>query len=166
MAFTQYTIPANTFLSEKSRAYVLGAERLVEQLRAVTQNTPGLIDSLTTNFPPYNIVKLSEFEYLVELALAGYDAGSIDVETAEGVLTIKSEASASNADATEEFPQYLHRGLARRAFKRQFFLVETMEVVDVEMENGIVRVKIVNRLPEHKHPKKFEIAVKKTASKK
>ena len=163
MTFTPYSF-ANT-IPDKYRSYIVGAERLVEQLRTATLNAPGMFES-ATSFPPYNIIKLSEFEYTVELAIAGYEAESIGVETAEGVLTIKSDGTPETRPEGDEYPKFIHRGLARRSFTRQFVLVETMEVTNVELEGGILKIKIVNRLPEHKHPKKFEIAVKKTASKK
>lgn len=163
MTLTTYEHFANT-IPEKYRTYIVGAERLFDQVRTATLNAPGLFQS-GTSFPPYNIVKLSEFEYLVELAVAGYTADSIEVETAEGVLTIKSNVETDKPTA-EEYPRYIHRGLARRAFKRQFVLVETMEVTEVELEGAILKIKVINHLPEHKYPKKFDIVTKTAKSKK
>lgn len=130
----------------------VGFDRVVEVLKHVDAKY-----GTQAAFPPYNIVKLSEFDYLVELAVAGYDPSEITVESADGVLTIKSAATSKTEE--DDYPKYLHRGLAQRAFTRAFVLLDTMEVIGVDMENGILSIKVRNQLPEHKHPKQYDINV-------
>lgn len=154
---------------DKFNTFFVGAERILEQLRDAANIAPGVLTS-TTNFPPYNIIKVSEFEYLLEIAVAGYKVENLDVETAEGILTIQTQDDLQDeddtADASNIYPRFLHRGIARRSFKRQFILVDTMEVKDVQLDGGLLKIRVFNHLPEYKHPKKFNIAVKPAKPKK
>jgi molecular chaperone IbpA len=144
------------FNSEFPLTSPVGFDRVVDILKHMDAK----YGTQSAVFPPYNIVKQSEFEYTIELAVAGYQPGDIVVESADGVLTIKSAALLKSQEQ-DDYPKYLHRGLAQRAFTRAFALLDTMEVVGAEMENGVLSIRINNKLPEHKYPKQHDIVVKK-----
>lgn len=104
------------------------------------------------NYPPYNVIKTGENKYLLEIAAAGFEEDNFDIELYEGVLRIKAEAS-----HTDELEQYLHKGIAMRSFERRFTLADTIKVNDVSLNQGMLRIRLENVIPESKKPKKIPI---------
>jgi molecular chaperone IbpA len=107
--------------------------------------------SPTVNYPPHNIVQLSETEFQIELAIAGFKKSEINIEIHEGVLTIKG----TKGDAP--LNQYQHRGIAARSFIRNFRIAEYYEVVDADLEDGILVVKFIKNIPDSAKPKVINI---------
>lgn len=102
-------------------------------------------------YPPYNIVKLSEHDYAIEVAVAGFQEGDIDI-TAEGnKLSIVGKVN------KEPQGQFLHKGIATRDFTHHFTLAETVVVRAADMVNGLLVVKLENVIPEEKMPRKIMI---------
>jgi molecular chaperone IbpA len=116
-----------------------------------------LIDSSlaadTVAYPPYNIEKLGENAYRITMAVAGFGEGDIDITVQDNALTIQGKAQAEPEGA-----QYLHRGIAGRAFERRFQLADHVEVDGARLENGLLHVELVRRIPETLKPRKIEIA--------
>lgn len=106
----------------------------------------------TSNYPPYNIVKHDAENWSIELAVAGFTRDELDIELAEGVLTI----SAKTESSTDEV-EYLHRGLAKRAFTRKWTLADDVLVRDASLENGVLAIKLERIVPDEKKPRKIEI---------
>ena len=98
----------------------------------------------TSNYPPYNIRKLSEDKYTIELAVAGFDEKDIDIEVSEQNLTIDGKKS----DEMNE--NLIHQGLASRNFNRKFVLSEDMVVQGAALSNGILYIGIQRVIPENK----------------
>ncbi len=105
-----------------------------------------------TNYPPYNLIKTGDDAYLIELAVAGFDEKDFDIELHNGVLTIKADIVAENVTT-----EYLHKGIAARSFVRKFTLADTVEVVGVQLYNGMLQVRLENIISEEKKPKKLHI---------
>ena len=105
----------------------------------------------STGFPPYNIVKDGDFNFTIEMALAGYSKKDIDVEVADGVLTIKS-IKESNTDDDK-----LYRGIANRQFTRKFTLADDIVVKDGSLQDGMLRVELERVVPEEKKPRQITI---------
>ncbi len=105
------------------------------------------------SYPPYNIEKLGENAYRLTMAVAGFGEGDIDITVQENALTIRGKAQPESETA-----QFLHRGIAGRAFERQFQLAEHVEVEGARLENGLLHVELVRRIPEQLKPRKIEIA--------
>ena len=106
------------------------------------------------NYPPYNIRKLSNDKYSIELAVAGFDEKDIDIEVAEQNLIIEGKKP-------EEINENLiHQGLASRSFKRNFILSEDMVVQGAALSNGILYIGIERIIPDHKKPKKIPLTNK------
>lgn len=122
--------------------FFIGWDRHFQDLEKVMHNS--------TNYPPYNLVEVSEDTYMIELALAGFKKEDISVEQEKNVLTIKGSSE-------EDENKYIHKGIGARAFTRTFSLSEYMNVAGVVMENGVLRVLIVKLVPEEARPKTFEI---------
>ena len=104
-----------------------------------------------TNYPPYNLVKESSVDFRLEIALAGYKREDIEVTTEWNKLFVEAKKI---GDPTEE---YLHKGLAKRAFTRTWTLSDDVEVKDVSFEDGLLTVKLNRVIPEHQKKKVYEI---------
>lgn len=109
------------------------------------------------NYPPYNIVKVDENKYVIELAVAGFGKHNLDLELHEGTLSITG--STQVGDLVEEGLNntYLYKGIADRSFTRKFSLADTVEIKNAELVNGMLRVWLENIIPESKKPKKIDI---------
>ena len=105
----------------------------------------------STNYPPYDIVKVSEDSYEIRVAVAGFSQGEIDVTFHEGQLVITGEKSA------EENVNYLHHGISARKFTRSFQLAEYVEIKTAVAQDGILTVKLDRVLPEAAKPKTIAI---------
>jgi molecular chaperone IbpA len=105
----------------------------------------------TSTFPPYNVKKIDEDNYIVELAIAGYEREDIDVTVDKDTLIIKSERE--NDDKAD----YLHKGIAGRNFTQTFTLGEYMIVKSAALDNGLLTVKIERELPESAKPRQIKI---------
>ena len=108
--------------------------------------------SSATNYPPYNVIKVDEDNFVVELAVAGFSKTDIDVSTADGKLTVKGELKTEDNDS-----KFIHRGIAARKFTREWALGEYMEVKAAELKDGMLKIDIVRILPEEKKPKTIKI---------
>jgi molecular chaperone IbpA len=105
-------------------------------------------------YPPYNVIKLSDDEYVMEFAVAGFKKDDIGITTEKDVLTIKGEKE------DPEFKKdagYVHKGIAGRKFKRSFTLPEYFEVVGASMNDGILAISLERQVPEEKKPKSIKI---------
>ena len=107
------------------------------------------------NYPPYNIVKHSDDHFAIELAVADFDKGDIDVETHDGQLVIKGETKIADDR------NFVHQGIGARKFTRSFTLGEYVEVVSAEASNGILTVELKREVPEAMKPKTIAINYKK-----
>lgn len=116
-----------------------------------------LTASQTTNYPPYNIVKVDEDRFNIEIAVAGFREGDLSVVVEKSNLTIKGEQKTDIDTPTE----YLYRGISARSFTRSFTLADHVEVVGATVENGILTVQLERVVPDADKPKLIEIAYTK-----
>ena len=107
-----------------------------------------------TNYPPYNIRKISEDQYAIELAVAGFEDKDIDIELVEETLTIKGNRPKEAGDGL------LHQGLAARDFVKKFVLSDDMEIKGAALSNGMLYVGVERIIPDEKKPKKIELTSK------
>ncbi len=105
------------------------------------------------SYPAYNIEKVSETDYKISLALAGFSEKDISAEMKEGILTISTSSTEDESKTTS----YIHRGIAKRPFNRQFRLAENIEVVDAELINGMLVISLHKNVPEAEQPKLIPI---------
>lgn len=111
----------------------------------------------TGNYPPYNIFRVGEDEYKIQVAVAGFDEGEVEVEYHEGHLTITGQQQPKDNTDIE----YMHHGISSRDFTRSFTLAEYVEVNDAVIENGILTVSLERIVPETMKPKAISITHKK-----
>lgn len=115
----------------------------------VTKNIP--------NYPPYNIRKVDDTHYTIELAVAGFGQSDIDIEIDGGKLVVKGNVSSTEDTDTDNF---LFKGIAARAFTRTFALNDQVEVKDAELFNGMLKIALERLVPEEKKPKKVAVKSK------
>jgi molecular chaperone IbpA len=98
----------------------------------------------TVNYPPHNIITVSDNEFLLELAIAGFKKNEVTIQENQGVLSI----TATKGDSPESTYQY--RGLAKRSFSKTFRIAEFFDIQDAVLEDGILTIKFVKNTPEVK----------------
>lgn len=113
------------------------------------------IDHTTpTNYPPYNIIKYDENTFEVQVAVAGFSEGEVEVAVKDGNLVITGE---KQPEAQVVGTEYLHQGISARRFIRTFSLADYVEVVDATSKDGILTVRLERKLPESMKPKTIAI---------
>ena len=114
-----------------------------------------LHDDLTKNipnYPPYNIKKIDDTHYTIEMAVAGFGQSDIDIEIDGGKLIVKG-----NVNSTEPDENFLFKGIAARAFTRSFALNDQVEVKNAELFNGMLKIALEKLIPEEKKAKKVAV---------
>lgn len=112
-------------------------------------------DAAAEAFPPYNIEKVAQDAYRISMAVAGFSREELDLTVQENTLIITGRAAPEGGDGDKR--EYLHRGIAKRAFERRFQLADTIKVTGASYENGLLNIELVREVPEHKKPRKVEI---------
>ncbi len=105
-------------------------------------------------YPPYNIERVDENAFAIEVAVAGFTEADLEIETKEGLLTVAGKKSDPEDAGGKD---YLHRGIAQRSFIRRFQLADHILVTSAQLDHGVLRIDLVRELPEEKKPRKIEI---------
>jgi len=126
--------------------YAVGFDRVFDQLQNYASH-----NATSSGFPPYNIRKEGDYSFVIELALAGFSKKDIEVEVADGLLTIRSVKENDENDSN------IYRGISYRKFNRKFTLADDIVVNDASLENGMLVISLERVIPEEKKPRKIEI---------
>ena len=122
------------------------------------ENLNRLVDFATRgeadSYPPYNIEKIGDGAYRISMAVAGFSRDELDLTVQDNVLIVVGR-TAEAANGKE--PEYLHRGIAKRAFERRFQLADTIKVTGAGYDNGLLNIELVREIPEHKKPRRIAI---------
>ncbi len=110
-------------------------------------------ESKPSSFPHHNIIKVDENRYIVELAVAGFSKEEIEITRQDGSLKIVGNKQHEDMGQAT----YLHRGIATRSFSKSITIADTVEVHSSEIKDGILRIGLINIIPENKKPKRIEI---------
>jgi len=110
-------------------------------------------------YPPYNIEMIDENNYRISIAVAGFGKKDIEITLEESILVIEGNKEAP--EDSEDAEAVLYRGIANRAFKRQFALAEMVEVTNADLKDGMLEILLERIVPEEKKPKKIAIGTKK-----
>jgi len=128
-------------------------------LDKITRNSIGMDEYLdrifnvhetTSNYPPYNLVQISNVESHLEIALAGFKKEEVHAYTEYGKLFVEGQKSDSESDKT-----FIHKGLAQRSFKRAWTLSDDTEVSNVTFEDGLLRIELKKIVPQHHQRKDY-----------
>ena len=126
--------------------YAVGFDRVFNQLNTYAAN-----NATSTGFPPYNIRKGGDYTYAIEMALAGFSKKDIEIEVAEGLLTVRSIKENDENDSN------IYRGISYRKFNRKFTLADDIVVNDASLENGMLEITLERIVPDAKKPRKITI---------
>lgn len=126
--------------------YAVGFDRVFDRLTNYTSNNLS-----STGFPPYNIRKDGDYNYVIEMALAGFGKKDVEIEVANGTLTVRS---VKENDADDSI---VHRGISYRKFVRKFTLADDIVVNDAKLENGLLNIHLEQVIPEEKKPRLIDI---------
>jgi len=105
------------------------------------------------NYPPYNIRKVDDTHYVIEMAVAGFGETEIDIEIDGGKLVVKGNVNADTTDSND----YIFKGIATRAFTRSFALNEQVEVKNAELFNGMLKIALERLIPEEQKARKIPV---------
>ena len=121
------------------------------------ENLNRLVDFATRGeseaYPPYNIEKTGEGAYRISIAVAGFREEELDLTVQENFLLVVGRAGENGDDGRE----FIHRGIAKRAFERRFQLADTIKVTGASYDSGLLSIDLVREVPEHKKPRKIAI---------
>jgi molecular chaperone IbpA len=124
--------------------FFIGYDNILKMYDDFASNLP--------KYPFYNIKKLDENKYAIEMAVAGFGKSNIDITLADNKLIIKG---LSHTDEKDE--EYLYRGISQKPFTRMFALSDQVQVNSSELVNGILKIYLEKMIPEEKKPKKIEV---------
>jgi len=125
----------------------IGFDRLANLLDASYRT-----EQSSSSYPPYDIEVLDENRYSITLALAGFERSELDIQVEQGVLSISGKK-----EKGEHARNFLHQGIAHRAFERKFNLADHVEVTGADLNNGLLTVNLLKRIPEAMKPRTIEI---------
>ncbi|MEA3035490.1 MAG: molecular chaperone IbpA [Sphingomonadales bacterium] len=128
------------------RRSTIGFDRLFEFLENASREQ-------ADNYPPYDIEKLSDDRYRITLAVAGFSPGDIDITARQNLLTVTGrKAETRNRDGN-----FVHMGIATRAFERRFELADFVRVANADMKDGLLSIDLVREIPDAMKPRKIAI---------
>ena len=131
--------------------YAVGFDRIFDNLSRYVDN-----NATSTGFPPYNIRKEGDYNYVIELALAGFGKNDIEVEVADSTLSIRSTKEPLDEDVSSN-EDTVYRGISYRKFERKFTLAEDVVVNEAKLENGMLILNLERVVPEEKKPRLFKV---------
>ena len=133
---TRYTSADLSSLMDKITRNSIGMDEYLDRIFNVHETT--------SNYPPYNLVQISNVESHLEIALAGFKKEEVHAYTEYGKLFVEGKKSDSESDKT-----FIHKGLAQRSFTRAWTLSDDTEVSNVTFEDGLLRIELKKIVPDH-----------------
>ena len=133
------------------RPFSVGFDSIFEEFDRMLESS----DRYSSNYPPYNINKLSENDYKIEVALAGYSKDDIELELKENTLTVRNKNKEKVING--ENNGLIHKGISTRQFERSFTISEDIKVKNAELKNGLLNIDLERIIPEEKKSRLIEI---------
>ncbi len=137
-------MPMNFGDMEKALGFTVGFDSMFDRLFGALDHP----NASHQGYPPYNIRKDGETKYFIEMAVAGFSENDLEVELKEGILTVQSKHD--DQKQAEEEKSYVHRGIAKRTFERNFTLSDDVIVKGCGLINGMLTVELEKVIPEEK----------------
>ena len=130
------------------RRSTVGFDRLFDML----ENSAGA--QTQENYPPFDLIKLGENDYRIELAVAGFKPDELDITAQQNVLIVSGR---KKDESDENGSNYIYRGIATRSFERRFALADHIQVRSADMKDGLLSIELVREIPEAMKPRKISI---------
>ena len=143
------TLTLRSFDIPSIHKFGIGFDNMFDELMRVSAQQS------STNYPPYNIVQINEDEYMISLAVAGFGLDNLSVTKDKKFLII--EGKEYQSDSEKIVPNYLHKGISNRDFRREFQLADHVEISNAHLELGILSVYLKREVPEEAKPKTIAI---------
>ena len=134
------------------RPFSVGFDSIFEEFDRMLEST----ERYNSNYPPYNIHKLNETDYKIEIALAGYSKEDIELELKENTLTVRNRAKEKVVN--DNGNGVIHKGISTRQFERSFTISEDIKVNNAELKNGLLIIDLERIIPEEKKSRLIEIS--------
>ena len=112
------------------------------------------IDLNNNSYPPYNILRLNDYNYVIEMALAGFNKDQIEIEIADNELSVRSKIKELK---DSENKNLIHQGISKRSFVRKFTVSDEIRVKNADLNDGMLKIKLEKIIPDHKKPKLIPI---------
>ena len=133
------------------RRSTVGFDRLFDML----ENSAGA--QTQENYPPFDLIKLGDNDYRIELAVAGFKPDEIDITAQQNVLLVSGRKQDETGDDSSGGNNYIYRGIATRSFERRFALADHIQVRGADMKDGLLSIELVREIPEAMKPRKIDI---------
>ena len=133
------------------RPFSVGFDSIFEEFDRMLEST----ERYSSNYPPYNIHKLNDNNYKIEVALAGYSKDDIELELKDNTLTIRNKIKEKVIN--EDTNGVIHKGIATRQFERSFTISEDIKVKNAELKNGLLNIDLERIIPDEKKPRLIDI---------
>jgi molecular chaperone IbpA len=134
------------------RRSTVGFDRLFDMLENST------LGQGQENYPPFDLIKLGDNDYRIELAVAGFKRDEIDITAQQNVLLVSGRKQDENEDSSGSGPNnYVYRGIATRSFERRFALADHIQVRGADLKDGLLSIELKREIPESMKPKKINI---------
>ena len=133
------------------RPFSVGFDSIFEEFDRMLEST----ERYNSNYPPYNIHRLNDTDYKIEIALAGYSKDDIELELKENTLTIRNKTKEKVIN--ENGNGVIHKGISTRQFERSFTISEDIKVKNAELKNGLLNIDLERIIPEDKKSRLIEI---------
>ena len=130
------------------RRSTVGFDRLFDMLESSS------LGQTQENYPPFDLIKLGDNDYRIELAVAGFKPDELDITAQQNVLIVTGRKKDESEDKGNN---YVYRGIATRSFERRFALADHIQVRGADMKDGLLSIELVREIPEAMKPKKINI---------
>ena len=133
------------------KPFSVGFDSIFEEFDRMLEST----ERYNSNYPPYNICKLSDNDYKIEVALAGYSRDDIEIELKDNTLTVRNKTKEKVVN--DESNGVIHKGISTRQFERSFTISEDIKVKNADLKNGLLSIDLERIVPEEKKPRLINI---------
>ncbi|PPR45426.1 MAG: Small heat shock protein IbpA [Alphaproteobacteria bacterium MarineAlpha5_Bin8] len=133
------------------RPFSVGFDSIFEEFDRMLEST----ERYNSNYPPYNIHRLNDTDYKIEIALAGYSKDDIELELKENTLTVRNKTKEKVIN--ENGNGVIHKGISTRHFERSFTISEDIKVKNAELKNGLLNIDLERIIPEEKKSRLIDI---------
>ena len=133
------------------KPFSVGFDSIFEEFDRMLDST----ERYNSNYPPYNICKLNDNDYKIEVALAGYSRDDIEIELKDNTLTVRNKTKEKVVN--DESNGVIHKGISTRQFERSFTISEDIKVKNADLKNGLLSIDLERIVPEEKKPRLINI---------
>ena len=151
LAFKGVFMTRNLSVWNSLRPFSVGFDSIFEEFDRMLEST----ERYNSNYPPYNIRKLNDNDYKIEVGLAGHSKDDIELELKDSTLTIRNKTKEKVIN--DESNGVIHKGISTRQFERSFTISEDIKIKNAELKNGLLNIDLERIIPDEKKPRLIDI---------